>query len=67
MKTWLKIVLSIVGFGLSFLFDFGIALLLFSINKGNVAIGIAGFPEIAYIFLLIYLFSRDENGGTKDV
>ena len=67
MKTWLKIVLSIVGFGLSFLFDFGIALLLFSIGKGNIAIGIAGFPEIAYIFLLIYLFSRDEKVGTKDV
>ena len=67
MKTWLKVVLCVVGFVLSFLLDYGIALLLFSIGKGNIAIGIAGFPEIAYIFLIIYLFSRDKKVGTKDV
>lgn len=67
MKTWLKFVLCIIGFLLSFLFDYGIALLLFSIGKGNIAIGIAGFPELGYIFLMIYLFSRDEKVGTKNV
>ena len=66
MKKWLKFVLCIIGFVLSFLFDYGIAVLLFSINKGNIAIGIAGFPEIAYIFLLIYLFSRDEKVGNEE-
>lgn len=61
MKTWIKIILFIIGFVLSFLCDYGIVLLLYSMNKGNIALSFAGLPEIAYIFISIYLFCKDEE------